>query len=120
MAIRFIGDPQPPGVPPSPTAAGHQQQHWAQWLWIPDYPMRGQGGHGAPCCALPPLPLGVTLGECPGLSPAMGRRVRGQGWRAGDVPLWPAGFVMGCVFLGLAGRHVRGLQEKLQVIYEGE
>lgn len=33
----------------------------------------------------------------------------------------PAGSVMGCVCLGLAGRQLRdGPQEKLQVIYKGE
>ena len=40
-----------------------------------------------------------------------------QGWCRGALPLGP---VTGCVFLGLAGRRMRGQQEKLQVIYEGE
>lgn len=36
-------------------------------------------------------------------------------------PSWPAGSVMGCVYLGLAGQHLMdGREEKLENIIEGE
>lgn len=47
-----------------------------------------------------------------------GRDVEGGAVSAAS---WPAGSVMGCVYLGLAGQHlVDGREEKLKNIIEGE
>ena len=74
---------------------------------------------GLPAALSHPCPRASCSGIAPGSAlPRGGKRVAELVWEA--VLLRLAGFVMGCVFPGLAGRHVRGQQEqKLQVIYEG-
>ena len=50
--------------------------------------------------------------------PRAGKRAAGLSW--GSCAAGVAGFVMGCVFLGLAGRRMRYQEKELQIIYNGE
>ncbi|XP_064925433.1 maestro heat-like repeat-containing protein family member 7 isoform X1 [Columba livia] len=120
-AVAFLGEAQPPRVPPSRAAAQpqprvlHGQQDSAQWLWSRHCPM--WGARGSP----PPSP-----------SPALGHHAWGRA-RAqpcqGQGRLWPgccggaallgrAGAVTGCVFPGVLGQHMRAQPEKFQLVYD--
>ena len=131
-AIRFLGEPQPPGGPSLPhcsLAPGPAAAPAAGIGPVAVEPRLPNAGPGRPRGALPPSPTPATLSHpCPWASrwgkpwaqPCQGEEgvwPGWQGWCGGALPLGP---VTGCVFLGLAGRRMRGQQEKLQVIYKGE
>lgn len=76
---------------------------------------------GPPAALSHPCPWASRSGNAPGSAlPRGGECVAGLMW--GSCAGEGSGFCdVAGVFLGLAGRHVRGQQEeKLQIIYEGE
>lgn len=117
----------PPRVPPCPTAAWpqprllHQQQAIGPVAVEPRLPEAGPGRPWGR--SLPPSPTPAlghhAWGTAPGSAPPKGgKRVAGLMW--GSCAAEAVGFVTVCVYLELAGLHVRDQrQEKLQVIYQG-
>ena len=86
----------------------------------PDCLMRGQGCPQGSLLPSPSPGLGCHAQGPPRAQPCRGEESVWLGWCGEAVLLRPAGFVMGCVLLGLAGQHMMGQQEELQIIYEGE
>lgn len=76
-------------------------------------PACAAGGGGSLAGCLGASQVAAVVGAWPGQQGCWGNC-------AGEVG-WPAGFVTGCVCLGLAGRHLRnGREEKLNTTIEGE
>ncbi|XP_056372208.1 uncharacterized protein LOC130266983, partial [Oenanthe melanoleuca] len=117
-AVRFMGEP---GFPPRPAAARPQPRLLPRQL-LPSGPAPLSPGCSRGCCRPPAAePLGGSMRQGPGLSPAGHEGEWPQGWQRrwqGAVPLGRA--VTGSVLPGMAGQSLRGQKEELQLIYEGE
>ncbi|XP_056371827.1 uncharacterized protein LOC130266604 [Oenanthe melanoleuca] len=115
-AVRFMGEP---GLPPRPAAARPQPRLLPRQL-LPSGPAPLSPGCPRGCCRPPAAePLGGSMRQGPGLSPAGHEGEWPQGWQRrwqGAVPLGRA--VTGSVLPGMAGQSLRGQKEELQLICE--
>ncbi|XP_056369510.1 translation initiation factor IF-2-like [Oenanthe melanoleuca] len=115
-AVRFMGEP---GLPPRPAAARPQPRLLPRQL-LPSGPAPLSPGCPRGCCRPPAAePLGGSMRQGPGLSPAGHEGEWPQGWQRrwqGAVPLGRA--VTGSVLPRMAGQYLMGQKAEFQLICE--